>query len=200
MLKGLYTQGAAAHGSVRISVKTSIIPFSNVRQVLHSKPSSTKFVLATCKIRRMKAIAPFKNEFWCMDLYYVDKLAKNANGVKYLLVCQDVYDKTVDSKRMKTRNSKETVRTFLTVSKKTNNPRKTGSKREQNFWESIKNFAELKEIKFTLQWKRLRLHLLNVPYDPWKIYFTVIWTIMKTGTFTNCLIQSQPLIPGKIAP
>ena len=122
MLKGLYTQGAAARGSVRISVKTSIISVSNVRQVLHSKPSYTKFVLATCKISRMKAIATFKNEFWCMDLYYVDKLAKNANGVKYLLVCQDVYDKTVDSKRIKTRNSKETVRTFSTVSKKNKQP------------------------------------------------------------------------------
>ena len=42
----------------------------------------------------MKAFAGFKNKIWCMDLAYVDKLAKDTNGVKYLLVRQDLFDKT----------------------------------------------------------------------------------------------------------
>ena len=46
----------------------------------------------------MKAFARFKNEIWCMDLAYVDKLAKDNKGVKYLLVRQDLFDKTVDAK------------------------------------------------------------------------------------------------------
>ena len=46
----------------------------------------------------MKAFARFKNEIWCMDLAYVDKLAKVNNGVKYLLVRQDLFDGTVDAK------------------------------------------------------------------------------------------------------
>ena len=32
-----------------------------------------------------------------MDLAYVDKLAKDNNSVKYLLVCQDVFYRTVDA-------------------------------------------------------------------------------------------------------
>ena len=38
-----------------------------------------------------------------MDLAYVDKLAKDNNGVKYLLVRRDLFDWTVDAKRMKTK-------------------------------------------------------------------------------------------------
>ena len=50
-----------------------------------------------------------------MDLTYVDELAKDNNGVKYLLVCQDLFDRTVDAKVMKTKDLKETVRSFLTM-------------------------------------------------------------------------------------
>ena len=41
-----------------------------------------------------------------MDLAYVDKLAKDNNGVKYLLVRQDMFDRTVDAKGTKTKDSK----------------------------------------------------------------------------------------------
>ena len=47
----------------------------------------------------MKAIARFKNEITCMDLPYVDILAKDNNAVKYLLVRQDLFDRTVDAKK-----------------------------------------------------------------------------------------------------
>ena len=39
----------------------------------------------------------FKNKIWCMDLTYFDKLAKENNGVKFLLVRQDLFDTIVDS-------------------------------------------------------------------------------------------------------
>ena len=55
---------------------------------------------------------------------YVDKLAKSNNGVKYLLVRQDMFDRTVDAKGMKTKDSKETVRAFFTMNTKTNRPKK----------------------------------------------------------------------------
>ena len=63
----------------------------------------------------MKAFASFKIEIWCMDLAYVDKLAKDNNGVKYLLVRQDLFDRTVDAKGIKTEGSKEFVRDFFTM-------------------------------------------------------------------------------------
>ena len=59
-----------------------------------------------------------------MDLAYVDKLAKDDNGVKYLLVRQDLFDRTVDAKGMKTKGSKETVSAFLTMITKKNRPKK----------------------------------------------------------------------------
>ena len=59
-----------------------------------------------------------------MDLAYVDKLAKDNIGVKYLLVRQDMFDRTVDAKGMKRKDSKETVRAFLTLITKTNRRKK----------------------------------------------------------------------------
>ena len=49
----------------------------------------------------MKAFARFKNEMYCNDLAYVQILAKNINEVKYLLVRQDLFERTVDAKGMK---------------------------------------------------------------------------------------------------
>ena len=72
----------------------------------------------------MKAITRFKSEVCCIDLAHVDKLAKDDNGLKYLLVREDVFDRTVDAKGMKTKNSKETVRVFLTMITRKNPPKK----------------------------------------------------------------------------
>ena len=111
-LQRLCTQGGAAYGSVRNLVKASNLSVSKVRQFLHSKPSYTKFTLATGKFKRRKAFARFENEFWCMGLAYVDKLAKDNNGVRYLLVRRNLFDRTVDAKGMKTKDSKETILHF----------------------------------------------------------------------------------------
>ena len=82
-LQRLYTQGDAAYGSVSNLVKASNLSVSKVRQFLHSKPSYTKFTFARRDFMRMKAFARFKYEIWCMDLGYVDKLAKDINGVRF---------------------------------------------------------------------------------------------------------------------
>ena len=95
-----------------------------MRQFLHSKQSYTVFTLATGKLGQLKAYTRFKNEIWCMDLAYVDKLAKDNIGVKYLLVRQDLFDRTVDAKGMKKKVSKENVRAFLSMITKKNRPKK----------------------------------------------------------------------------
>ena len=107
-----YTQGFAAYGSVRNLAKAAKLSPSKVREFLHSKTSYTRYTQATRKFKRMRAFARFKNEIWCMDLAYVDKLANDNNGVKCLLVRQDLFGRMVDAKGMKTEESKETVRTF----------------------------------------------------------------------------------------
>ena len=108
-------QGAAACGSVRNLAKTSRLPVSKVRQFFHSKASNTKFTLATRKFKRMRGFARFRNEFWRMDFGYVDKLAKENNGVDYLLVREDLFDRTVNAKGMKTKDSHETVKAFSSM-------------------------------------------------------------------------------------
>ena len=59
-----------------------------------------------------------------MDLAYVDKLAKDNNGVKYRQVHQDLFGKTIDAKGMKTKDSKATVPELLTRITKKKKPTK----------------------------------------------------------------------------
>ena len=93
----------------------------------------------------MRAFARFKGEIWCMDLTYVDKLVKDSNGVKYSPVRQNLFDRTVDAKGMKTKNSKETVKTLSKLINKKLDQRKLGWIRGQNLLGSSKNFAALME-------------------------------------------------------
>ena len=74
--------------------------------------------MAARKFKRMRAFARFRNENWCMDLAYVDKLAKENNGVKYLLLRQDLFDRTVNAKGKKTKDSQETVKAFSSMTTK----------------------------------------------------------------------------------
>ena len=133
-LQRLYTQSGAAYGSVCNLVRASNMSVSKLRQLLHSKPSYTKFTLAACKFKRVKAFAWFKNEICCTVLAYVDKIAKDNNGVKNLVVRQDLFDRTLDAKGMKTKVSKETVRACFTMFTKNN--------RRWNIWvDKGKQFA-----------------------------------------------------------
>ena len=59
-----------------------------------------------------------------MDLAYIDKLAKDNNGVKCLLLRQDEFGRTVDAKGMETKDSNKTVRAFLSMFTKNCRPKK----------------------------------------------------------------------------
>ena len=131
-LQRLSRQGFAAYGSVRNLTKAAKLSQSKVRDFLHSKTSYTTITKATRKFKRMRAFARFKNDIWCMNLAYVHKLSQDNNGVKCLLVHQDLFDRTVDAKGMKTKDSKETVKTFSKMIAKKKRPKKIGWIREQN--------------------------------------------------------------------
>ena len=70
-----------------------------------------------------------------------------------------------------------------------------GLTRGPNLLVRSKSFVLLMGYKFTLQWVRLRLLLLNVQYDHWKIFFAVTWKILDTRIYTNFLNLSLPLTP-----
>ena len=57
--------------------------------------SASKVTSATRKFKRTRAFARVRNEIWCMNLTYVDKLVRENNGVKYLLVPEDLFHRTV---------------------------------------------------------------------------------------------------------
>ena len=146
-LQRLYTQGAAAYGSVPNLAKASRLPLSKVRQFLRSKDSYTKFTWAAQKIKRMRAIVRFRNEISCMDLPYVDKLAKENSGVKYLLVPQDLFDRTVNAKGMKTKDSQETVKAFSPMITKRNPSKKIWVEKGTELAGAFKKFCTAEGIQ-----------------------------------------------------
>ena len=95
----------------------------------------------------MRAFARFKNEIWCMDLAYVDELAKDKNGVKYLLVRQDLFGRTVDAKGLKIKDSKETVKTISKIITKKNRPKKIWVDQGRVFAGEFKNFCSAEGIE-----------------------------------------------------
>ena len=111
----------------------------------------TKFTLATRKFKRMRAFARYNNEIWCMDLAYVDKLANDNRGIKYFLVRQDVFDKTIDVRGLKTKDSKEALRAFTQMITKRKRPQRFGLTREKNLLVNLKSFATEKEYRFIQQ-------------------------------------------------
>ena len=62
-----------------------------------------------------------------MDSAYVDELAKDNNGVKYL---QDLFDRTVDARRTETKDYREMVRALSNMIQERMDTRKFGSTRE----------------------------------------------------------------------
>ena len=58
-------------------------------------------------------------------------MAKNQNGVKCQVVRHGLFDKTVDAKGIKTKNSKGTIRAFFTKSTKKSRREKSGQERNR---------------------------------------------------------------------
>ena len=82
-----------------------------------------------------------------MDLAYVDKLAKENDGVKYLLVRQDLFDRTVNAKGLKTKDSQETVKAFSSMITKRNRPKKNWIDKETEFAEAFKKICAAEGIQ-----------------------------------------------------
>ena len=98
----------------------------------------------------MRAFARFRNEILCMDFAFVDKLAKENNGVKFLLVRQDLFDRSVNAKGRKTKDSQETVKDFSSMITKRNRPKKIWVNKWTEFSGPLKSFVLQKGYKFTL--------------------------------------------------
>ena len=95
----------------------------------------------------MRAFARFRNENWCMDFAYVDKMGKEKNGVKFLLVRQDLFDRTVNAKGMKTKDSQGTVKAFSSMITKRKRPKKIWVDKGTEFPEAVKKFCTTEGVQ-----------------------------------------------------
>ena len=82
-----------------------------------------------------------------MDLAYVDKLAKENNGVKYLLVRQDLFDRTVNTKGTKTIDSQENVKALSSMITKRYRPKKIWVDKGIEFAGAFKKLCALEGIQ-----------------------------------------------------
>ena len=82
-----------------------------------------------------------------MDLAYVDKLAKENNGVKCLLVRQDLFDRTVNAIGMKTKDSQEFVKSFPSMIPKKNRPKKIWVDKGTEFAGEFKKFCAAEGVQ-----------------------------------------------------
>ena len=95
----------------------------------------------------MRAFSRFKNEIWGMDLAYVEKTARRNNGVMYLLVRQDLFERTLNAEGMETEDSQETVKAFSSMITKRNQPEKIWVDKGTKFAGAFKRFCAAKGIQ-----------------------------------------------------
>ena len=77
---------------------------------------------------------------------HVHELAKVINDVKYLLVRQDLFDRAVDAKGMKTKDSKETSGILSMITKK-NRPKKIWVDKGTEFAAEFKSLCKAEGIQ-----------------------------------------------------
>ena len=104
-LQRLYRDGKAAYGSIKHLQKASGLSKKKIAYFLQSKDSYKKYRHATRHFKRLPAVAKRIIEIWCLDLAFMDKLSDTNNGVKYLLVCVDVFSRFVRVQPMKSKYS-----------------------------------------------------------------------------------------------
>ena len=82
-----------------------------------------------------------------MDLAFVDKLANQNNGIKYLLVAGDVFSRSVRIQTMKTKFAKDTLQAFRNRISRKNTPEKLWLIEEHNIGEFSKKICKEKDIE-----------------------------------------------------
>lgn len=114
-LQRFYESGFSAYGSATNLAKASGLPLNLVKEFLHSKESYNLYHNATRKFKRQSVFAKHINDIWCMDLAFVEKLCNENNGIKYLLVCVDVFSRYIYVQPMKNKYATTTRDAFKKV-------------------------------------------------------------------------------------
>ena len=127
-------------GLCKIQWKEAIYQYQKWYDFFHWKRSSTKFAFCTRKFRKKEAFAIFKSYIWCVDLAYVDEVAKRNRDLMFSLVHQDLqmFEGTAEAKGMKTKDCKDFIRIIVAMIKTKNRLKKFWVEFEGEFWKICK--------------------------------------------------------------
>ena len=130
LLNGLYTSTTnfSGYGSVSNLIKASGLPKSKVLEYLKTSATYTKFKPVRRKFPRLKVVSYGIDEIWSGDLAFMDKLAKENDGVKYLFVCVDVLSRFTFVQSMKSKTAAAAKEAFQKMLRSTN------GRRPQKLW------------------------------------------------------------------
>ena len=140
-----------------------------------------------------------------MGLAYLEKLAKENNGIKYLLVPQEFFDRTVNAKGMKTKDSQEAVKAFSSMITKKNRQKKTWVDKRTEFAgafkkicaaEGIQVYSTMTETKAAFA-ERTKRSLKNILYRymedfGYKYIHKLPQFITTSNSRQNSLIDMRP--------
>ena len=111
-LQRLYREGKAAYGSVQNLQKASGLSKKKVTDFLYRKNSYTKFRQAIRHFKRIPLLQNVSMRFGVLIWLFVDELSEFNNGVKYLLICVDVFSRLVRVQSMKSKYASDAVVAF----------------------------------------------------------------------------------------
>ena len=141
-LQRLYREGKAAYGSVQNLEKASGLSKKKVTDFLYRKNSYTKFRQAIRHFKRLPAFAKRINEIWCLDLAFMNKLSEFNNGVKFLLICVDVFSCLVRVQSMKSKYASDAVAAFKKMLRKNTKPDRVWVDQGTEFRGKIQNILQ----------------------------------------------------------
>ena len=106
--------------------------------------------IATLKLPTYNLHKPYAkrtNEIWCLDLAFMDKLSEFNNGVKYLLICVDVFSRLVRVQSMKSKYAPDAVAAFKKMLRKNTKPDRVWVDQGTEFGREFKKFCKSRDIK-----------------------------------------------------
>ena len=114
---------------------------TNLSYSLH-KPSRRNF-------KRNKIYAPEIDSLWESDFAFVQDLAKENDGVNYLLVVTDVFSKSLWVRQMKNKNARSLVQAFDTILSEKRKPEELRTDKGTEFInKSFQQFLKKQGIQF----------------------------------------------------
>ena len=185
-LNRLYSRGRAAYGSIQNLSKASGLSKKKVEKFLQTKTSLTKFGPPIRSFRRLQAFSKYINEIWCMDLAFVDKLASQNNGVKYLLVAVDIFSRFVRVQTMKTKYAKDTLQAYRRMISRKNTPEKLWVDKGTKYRGTFKKFCKEKDIEVYSTMSETKAAFAGRAIQSLKNIFIITLKIMVKNLSPNC--------------